>query len=647
MIIVKRYPENPILLPNNQNPWESDSVLNGCVVKNENIYHMFYRAISSPSDQAGVNMKVSTVGQTTSTDAVHFGSRSQFIKPEYEWEKYGCEDPRVIKLNDKYFIFYTALSTYPFSPYGIKVGVAITHDFKTIEEKHAVTTFNSKAMSIFPEKINGKIVGILTANTDMPPSKIGIAYFNNEEDIWSADFWNTWYSNLDKHILSSLQKDPNDQLELGSPPIRTQYGWLFIYCNIRNYNSPYKIFGIEAALLDLEDPLKLIGKSREPLLLPEKNYELYGNVPNVIFPSGAIIKDEDLYIYYGATDTTVCLATCKLNDLLEDLLPKPPEVSRRLHEQIKLDRYPGNPIITPNPDHFWESEYTFNPGTVWENGKVHIIYRAMGMDNTSVMGYASSKDGFHIDERLPEPIYVPRRDFEQKFQPGNSGCEDPRFTKINDRFYMCYTAYDGKNPTRVAMNSISVNDFINKEWQWEKPILISPPGMDDKDACILPKKVDGKFVFFHRLETSIWVDYMDDLDFEENEYIKGKILFSPRMNSWDNEKIGIGGVPIETENGWLMIYHGLSRDTKYRLGIALLDLENPTRVIARLNYPIFEPEAEYENKGLRFGTVFTNGSVVIDGKIFVYYGGADQVTCVATADFTEVMEKLKHSIYIE
>ncbi len=646
MINVKRYPENPILFPNNENNWEADSVLNGCVVKEGKLFHMLYRAISSPHDQSGVNMKVSSIGHATSTDGIHFEKREQFIKPEFEWEKYGCEDPRVVKLNDKYFIFYTALSTYPFTPFGIKVGLAITRDFKKIDEKYPVTNFNSKAMSIFPEKINGKIVGILTANTDMPPSKIGIAYFNNEKDIYSPDYWSSWYSNLDKNILSSLQKEQGDQLELGSPPIRTQYGWLFIYCNIRNYHSQYKIFGIEAALLELEDPLKLIGKSREALLVPEKNYELYGNVPNVIFPSGAIEQNEDLYIYYGAADTTICLATCRLNNLLNDLLPKAPETSK-FHEHIKFERFNGNPIIKPNSEHFWESQYAFNPGVVYEKGKVHIIYRAMGDDNTSVMGYAESKDGLHIDERLSEPIYVPRQEFEKKFQPGNSGCEDARLTKIDNRFYMCYTAYDGKNPTRVALTSISEEDFNNKHWNWDKPALISPPNMDDKDACILPKKIDNKFVIFHRLESSIWIDYVDDLIFSENEFIKGKILFSPRMNSFDNEKIGIGGTPIETENGWLMIYHGLSRDTKYRLGIALLDFNNPSRVIARLNYPVFEPEAEYENKGLRFGTVFTNGAIILNSKIFMYYGGADQVTCVATADYNEVMEKLKRSIYIE
>ena len=94
------------------------------------------------------------------------------IAPEEDWERFGCEDPRVTKIDDKYYIFYTALSVYPFAAEGIKVAVAVTKDFKKIEERHLVTPFNAKAMVLFPEKINGKYVALLTAHTDTPPVKI-------------------------------------------------------------------------------------------------------------------------------------------------------------------------------------------------------------------------------------------------------------------------------------------------------------------------------------------------------------------------------------------------------------------------------------------------------------------------------------------
>lgn len=628
--------ENPILIPSKVNNWEAHSVFNGCVVLEKNIYHLLYRAISSPQVYFGINMNLSTIGHAIAIDGTYFTKREQFIKPEYDWEKYGCEDPRVTKFEGKYYIFYTALSAYPFMPAGIKIGLAVTSDFKKIDQKHQVTSFNSKAMALFPERINGKIAAVLTAHVDMPPAKICLALFDKEEQIWSKDYWDNWYKTLDTHVIP-LQRNINDQVEVGASPLKTEYGWLLIYCHIQNYLSQRRIFGIEVALLDLKNPLKVLGFTKEPLLVPEKDYELHGNVPNVIFPSGAIVDNGKLDIYYGAADTTVSLASCKLNELIKELL-----LEREEHHRIRinLERFSDNPIITPKPEHPWESKYTFNSAAIYENGKAHLIYRAMGDDLTSVLGYASSNDGFHIDERLTSPIYIPREDFERKIQPGNSGCEDPRITKIDDKFYMCYTAYDGKNPTRVALTSIRVDDFLNKQWRWTKPVLISPPGVDDKNACILSKKIDGKYVIFHRLSGSIWIDFVDDLGFDGTKWIEGKVLFGPRINRWDNEKIGIGGPPIETKYGWLLIYHGLSRDTKYRLGMALLDLNNPAQVIARLTYPILSPEAEYENKGLRFGTIFTCGAVIVNDKLFVYYGGADQVVCLATTDLNDVLEKI-------
>jgi predicted GH43/DUF377 family glycosyl hydrolase len=241
-------------------------------------------------------------------------------------------------------------------------------------------------------------------------------------------------------VLPFLRKS-NDHLEVGAPPIKTDQGWLLIYSYIQNYFSDKKIFGIEAVLLDLKNPSKVIGRTTQPLLIPEKEYELKGDVPNVIFPSGALLEQEKISIYYGAADTTGCIATGNINDLLQILTPKEKivfECSKCIAQGFL--RYQHNPIITPRPEFAWEAKATFNPAAIYEDGKVHLIYRAMSHDNTSVFGYASSADGVHIDERLSTPIYVPRESFEQKLRPGNSGCEDPRITKLDNRFYMFYTA---------------------------------------------------------------------------------------------------------------------------------------------------------------------------------------------------------------
>ena len=310
---------------------------------------------------------------------------------------------------------------------------------------------------------------------------------------------------------------------------------------------------------------------------------------------------------------------------------------------MKLKRFEGNPIISPIPEHPWESKATFNAGTVYEDGKVHIIYRAMSEDNVSVMGYASSKDGFNIDERLPEPIYVPREDFEKTKNPGgNSGCEDPRITKIDDRFYMCYTAYDGKNPPRVALTSIKVGDFLKKKWDWKKPVLISPPELDDKDACIFPEKIGNKYMVFHRLHKFICMDVIDHMDFDGSSWLGiPNAIFCRQTGYWDNERIGIAGPPIKTDNGWLLIYHGISRhDRHYRIGAMLLDPDNPSIVVSRPSDHILEPKEKYEREGVVNNVVFSCGSAVIKNTLFVYYGGADKEIGVATVNLNEFLEEI-------
>ena len=319
MTTAKRSRANPILLPNKGNEWEAEATFNGCAIKENNGFHLLYRAVSIPQAHRGFNMQISSIGHATSGDGTNFKHRHQLIKPEYEWEIFGCEDPRVTKLEGKYYIFYTALSAYPFSASGIKIGVAITRDFKTIEEKHLVTPFNSKAMALFPEKIKGKIVGILTANTDIPPSKIAIAFFDTESQILSKKYWEDWYFSLDSHVIP-LQKTQNDHIEVGAPPVKTKYGWLLIYSYIKNYFSSPRTFGIEAVLLDLENPSEIISRTKEPLLVPEADYELYGNVPSIVFPSGAVIDGEKILIYYGAADTVCCLATIMVEDLIKELI---------------------------------------------------------------------------------------------------------------------------------------------------------------------------------------------------------------------------------------------------------------------------------------------------------------------------------------
>lgn len=635
-----RFGSNPLLSPNEKHAWEARAVFNPSVVKDdEGTYHMLYRALSDEVDYHGHRMMVSTIGYAKSEDGLNYTDRRQLIKPEYGWEKYGCEDPRVTKIDGKYYIFYTAIANYPPTADGIRVAVAISKDLQTIEEKHLVTHFNAKAMTLFPQKIADQYVAVLTPNTDNPPSSVAIAKFDSIEQIWNPGFWESWYQDLDQHSINLFRID-NDQVEVGAVPVKTDHGWLLIYAHIQHYFTEDKrIFGVEAALLDLNDPQEIIARTMAPFLMPQEKYELDGLIPNVIFPTSARIEDDRLLVYYGATDNYCALATYDLQQLFDYMLSNP------FRESFQLTKFHRNPILTPRSENFWEATSVFNPAAVYEDGKFYLVYRAQSPDNTSTMGLAESDDGFHF-KRYHEPIYVPRMPFEQKAEAGRlSGCEDPRITKLGDEFFMFYTAYDGIRPPRVAMSSIAVKDFVNHNWQWSEPRVISSPDIDNKNSCLLSEKVNGKYVIFHRVEgLEIAIDYFDDLHElqQNNVWLEKEQYISPRKDWWDGAKIGIAGPPLKVEQGWLLLYHGVSDiDRYYRVGFMLLDRNDPGKVLYRSPYPIIRPTEEFERIGDVDNVVFPCGAVIVNNTLFAYYGGADKVVCVATAQLDQLLDQIK------
>ena len=283
-----------------------------------------------------------------------------------------------------------------------------------------------------------------------------------------------------------------------------------------------------------------------------------------------------------------------------------------------------------------------------------MIYRAIGNDDVSVLGYAMSYDGRHIHERLAEPAFYSKKknEIEEEGEPidhssgggGNGGCEDPRLTVIDGIVHLLYTAFDGWGSIRIALSTIPLADFLNKKWNWDEPVLISPPGEIHKNWSLFPEKINGKFAILHNISPHIRVDYFDSLDeLKEGEkaihleYIKTK-----RKKAWDTWVRGAGPPPIKTRSGWLLLYHAMDATDpdRYKLGAMLLDLKDPTKVLYRSNAPVLEPDECYENEGFKSGVVYSCGAVVVDGKLFVYYGGADAVTCVATADLKSFLKEL-------
>lgn len=637
MYVVKRAHHNPILTPYKNHYWEAFAVFNMSVIKKGKAFYGVYRAISE-EDRLRTPGQVSIVAIGKAKDGVHFEDRVPFITPKEEWEQFGCEDPRITYFEGNYYTFYTALSKYPFEASGIKVAVGISKDLKNVHERHLVTPFNAKAMTLFPERINGKVTVIVTVNTDMPPSKIAVAQVDKIEELWNQKFWEKWYANIDKYAID-LRRLPTDHVEIGAPPVKTTHGWLLLYSHIQNYFSSGenldRIFGVEGVLLDINNPLKIVGHTRGPLLVPKEPYELMGHVPDIVFPSGAILEKENLSIYYGAADTTICMAHVNIIDLVSSMRP---ETAGKWQFQRSLN----NPIITPIKSHPWEAQATFNPAALRIRNTTYILYRALSLDNTSSIGFAKSKDGFFIDERSPDPIYVPREDFEQKkMSGGNSGCEDPRLTKIGKNIYMCYTAFDSISPPRVAVTSISEKNFLEHNWQWEKPIIITPPGFDDKDTCIFPEKTGGQYFILHRVGDEICGDYFKSLNFKTQKVKKCIRIIGPRINTWDSLRVGICAPPMKTKYGWLLLYHGISKSHKtYRIGAVLLDLLDPAIVHARTADPIFEPEEMYEKVGVINNVVFPCGMVERDGYLYIYYGGADTVVGVATIELDTILRAL-------
>ncbi len=363
--------------------------------------------------------------------------------------------------------------------------------------------------------------------------------------------------------------------------------------------------------------------------------------------AGAVLYRGQIHSFWN----TEGLGTLKVSYSIEDL---PFQLTP--DHVVAIQRARENPVIYPRPQFSWESFATYNPAAFYARGRIHILYRAQGSDLISSIGYASSKDGVNIDERSESPVYLPQEVFEsfQKASPdqvvqkyvsggGIAGCEDPRVTLIGERLYMTYVAFDGCSPPRAALTSIALEDLLVKKWNWQKPVLISEPGIVNKSAVIFPEKIKGKFVMMYRIFPDIQIDYLDDLNFDGSRWLTEKARIPVRENMWDSRKIGAGAPPLKTAEGWLLIYYGVDdRDDRfYKIGAMLLDLEDPSKVLYRSSTPILEPEDWYENSGFKPGVVYPCGAVLHNEKIFVYYGGADCVVCVASRDLHSFIEALK------
>ena len=294
-----------------------------------------------------------------------------------------------------------------------------------------------------------------------------------------------------------------------------------------------------------------------------------------------------------------------------------------------MERFSDNPILRPIEEHAWESRQVFNAAAICLEGKVHLLYRAMGNDNISRLGYATSLDGYTIKERFEKPVFEPVSDIEK------DGCEDPRLSEVEGQLVMTYTALREDTHLQIyqiALTTIAKDDFINRRWNWQTRKLPFP-GIRNKDAVIFPQKIGGRYVMLHRIEPDLCIAYSEDL----TKWCDMMSVMKPRGDSWDNWKIGVAGAPVKINEGWLVLYHGVSVERMYSLGVVLLDGDHPEQVLYRSKDHILAPKEDYERFGKVPNVVFSCGNVVFGDRLFVYYGGADNVLCVATIGLDNVL----------
>lgn len=330
-------------------------------------------------------------------------------------------------------------------------------------------------------------------------------------------------------------------------------------------------------------------------------------------------------------------------------------------------------IILEKTSYKFENRGVLNPAIIRENKTVHMFYRALGEGNYSSIGHCTLKDGLIVENRSEIPILYQQYDYEKE------GLEDPRIVKIDDLYYLTYTAFDGIN----ALGALAVSkDLIN----WEKRGLIVPqysyqefkllaesknelsekyfrfngkyivPEKNgkkvlvwDKNVILFPRRINGKLYFLHRIKPDIQIIAVNDISELTHNYwdcillhFTDYILISSK---YDHEVSYVGGgcPPIETKNGWLFIYHGVHDTIEgyvYCVCASLLALDNPKREIARLPYPLFKPEYDYEKNGIVKNICFPSGTQIINDKLYIYYGAADQHIACASISLTELINEL-------
>lgn len=319
----------------------------------------------------------------------------------------------------------------------------------------------------------------------------------------------------------------------------------------------------------------------------------------------------------------------------------------------------------------FENHGVLNPGIIKEGNTVHMFYRAVSKGNYSTIGYCELEGPLKVIKRCATPIIIADQSYE------THGVEDPRLVKIDGIYYLTYVAYNGINALGALATSTDLVHFEKKGLivpqlaldEFRALVCASPElnhkylryarhfrqeaevYMWDKDVIFFPRKINGKFYFLQRIHPGIQIVSVTDLEDLSKEFwedyltnLPTYIVMNPIHDEHEASYIGGGCPPIETEDGWLLIYHGV-RDTThgfvYCACAALLDLDNPQKEIARLPYQLFKPDQDWELEGVTDNVVFPTGTALFDDTLYIYYGAADEYIGCASVQLSELLTELK------
>lgn len=327
-------------------------------------------------------------------------------------------------------------------------------------------------------------------------------------------------------------------------------------------------------------------------------------------------------------------------------------------------------ILLTKTELSFENDSVLNPGIMQEGNTVHILYRAVRSGNYSTIGYCKLNGPLKIVQRNDTPLLIPFSKEDSK------GIEDPRIVKIEGTYYVTYTAYNGINALGALVTSTDLLTFVQHgiivpKFTFDEFKLLAEcsnlvnakyfrhvrhfePNKEiflwDKDVIFFPRKINGKLAFLHRIRPGIQLVLINNLEELTKEFwndyflhFNEHIILDPVGTNHESGFIGGGCPPIETELGWLLIYHGVfdtSEGYVYTAAAALLDIDNPTKVIARLKDPLFEPELDYEKNGVVSNVVFPTGTALFEDTLYIYYGAADKCIACASLSLKALLQEL-------